>query len=692
MLRLLPILLLLIPSAFVQAQKRGQALVDSELSVLPRAPSDTVRARVYNNVSTFYMDVNTDSAIKYADLGMQLVCSMNWTRGIAVFNTCYANIFSTKGELDSCMNRHRAALALFETIHDSVNIAITNNGLGTVAKAKSDFVAATRYFMHTLQMGKYLRNNYLIGLGSENLALVYEYQEDYSKGLEYARQAVAAYTLDDDQDALPAPIGLIGDIFSRLKKYDSAFIYYTRSLYLTRKTGNKTKEGTILNYMAEYYSSQGDYPRAIQYALEGQKLWDSTGESSEDAINNKGILGFYYLQLAKQEPVGQGGRVGQAGQVGHRDKWLRLAIGYLSEAVRKSGTRSIKTSQSEFQASLAEAYALAGNYKDAFLNYKSYQEIKDSIFSQENKNKIAAAMSKLELDKKNAEINLNQLTIVNQHRQELYMTIGLILLLIIGGLLYRQSLVRKRSNTTLLVLNNELDEANKVKAKFFGILSHDLRSPISNLVNFLALQRRRPGSMSEEQINDREKKIADSANSLLETMEAMLLWSKGQMEHFKPSMVRVRVDGLFAYLRKNFADTDQLALHFAPAGDLEVLADEQYLRTIMYNLTANAVKALRQETDGQIQWKALRRGNDLLLSISDNGPGASNEQLRALYDESAPSGARTGLGLHIIRDLAKAIGCVVTYHAGRSEGDAGSGKEDAGSARGAEFTLCLPVG
>jgi len=46
--------------------------------------------------------------------------------------------------------------------------------------------------------------------------------------------------------------------------------------------------------------------------------------------------------------------------------------------------------------------------------------------------------------------------------------------------------------------------------------------------------------------------------------------------------------------------------------------------------------------------------------LVDNGAGASNEQLKALYDETASSSALHGLGLHIIRDLAKAIGCTVT--------------------------------
>lgn len=663
-MRLLLVVVALAICSRAQAQKEGQALVDSEVSVLSKVANDSMRTRICNNVAIYYQDVNTDSALKYANMGMGLATRLNWTRAIAVFNTCYANIFTTQGQLDSAWNRHRRALDLYISIKDSFNIAAGNNNLGTIAKARSDFAAAARYFLNTLEIGSARKENFLIGLGSENLALVYEYQEDYPKALDYARQSVAAYSLEDTKEHLPAPLGLIGDIFLRLNKGDSAINYLRRALSIAREIGNKVQEASMLTSIAEYYSGLKDYSGAIQYGLEAKKIWDSTGPRSENAINNTGILGYYYLQLAKLDPAG-------------RDKLLRLASGYLEDAVEKSRARSIRTSQSEFQVTLAEADALAGNYKGAYLNYKSYQEIKDSVYSQESKNKIAAAMSKLELDKKNAEIALNQATIVNQHRQQLFLTIGLVLLFAIGGLLYRQSLMRKRTNTTLLVLNNELDEANKVKAKFFGILSHDLRSPIANLINFLQLQKKRPGLLSEEQIADREKKITDSAQSLLETMEALLLWSKGQMEQFKPMISVVPVDQLFTYLRKNFPDTDHVAISFSAAGSLDLRTDEHYLQTILYNLTANAIKALRQKTDGHIAWKAWRDGEQLFLSISDNGPGASNEQLRALYDESAPSGARTGLGLHIIRDLAKAIGCRVTYNAGNSAG--------------AEFILCIPA-
>lgn len=149
------------------------------------------------------------------------------------------------------------------------------------------------------------------------------------------------------------------------------------------------------------------------------------------------------------------------------------------------------------------------------------------------------------------------------------------------------------------------------------------------------------------------------------------------MEQFKPSITEVQVQQLFTSLRKNFPDTEHVAISFSAAEDLSLQTDLNYLQTILYNLTANALKALRQKTDGHIAWKAWREGTQLFFSITDNGPGAGDQQLRALYDESAPSGARTGLGLHIIRDLAKAIGCKVTYNSRNSTG--------------AEFILCIPA-
>ena len=79
----------------------------------------------------------------------------------------------------------------------------------------------------------------------------------------------------------------------------------------------------------------------------------------------------------------------------------------------------------------------------------------------------------------------------------------------------------------------------------------------------------------------------------------------------------------------------------------------------MHNLTNNAIKALGSQPGGNIEWHAWQEGASKYLSIKDNGPGATDEQLRPLYDETATMGIKNGLGLHIVRDMGKAIGCKV---------------------------------
>ena len=70
-------------------------------------------------------------------------------------------------------------------------------------------------------------------------------------------------------------------------------------------------------------------------------------------------------------------------------------------------------------------------------------------------------------------------------------------------------------------------------------------------------------------------------------------------------------------------------------------------------------KIFTNTTNPKIIWKAWQENGTSYLSITDNGPGASEAQFRALYDDKEVVGIKSGLGLHLIRDLAKAIDCQV---------------------------------
>jgi len=269
--------------------------------------------------------------------------------------------------------------------------------------------------------------------------------------------------------------------------------------------------------------------------------------------------------------------------------------------------------------------------------------------------------SRNEMEKKNLEIEKQKLQVREQKKNAFIYLAALLLMAVLGLLFFRLSAVRKEKNRELTQLNKELDESNKLKARFFGILSHDLRSPVANLISFLNLRRIKPGALSSKETEERENKISLSAQTLLETMESMLLWSKSQMQQFRPEKKPVMITSLLTCIQKNFASTDKVPFSYYCEENIQVVTDENYLKTIMYNLPANSVNALKNTPDAGIEWKAWQKDEKTYLSITDNGPGTENEKVKALYDGSLISSGKNGLGLQIIRDLSKAIECHITH-------------------------------
>jgi signal transduction histidine kinase len=285
--------------------------------------------------------------------------------------------------------------------------------------------------------------------------------------------------------------------------------------------------------------------------------------------------------------------------------------------------------------------------------------IYDSLNSIDSKNKILNVEASFNISQKDKEIQFSQKLIQQEKKQKWFYILGIGLLAIIGGLLFHQSSNRKKTNQKLQLLNAELDQANKTKTRFFSILNHDLRSPVSNLIHFLHLQKDSPELLDEETKSRMESKTISGAEDLLSSMEDILLWSKGQMENFKPQPKSIFVNQLFDDTKKVFSGYQKISFEYQNPENMELFTDENYLKTIIRNLTSNAINIFTNTTNPKIIWKAWQENGTSYLSITDNGPGASEAQFKALYDDKEVVGIKSGLGLHLIRDLAKAIDCQV---------------------------------
>ena len=529
---------------------------------------------------------------------------------------------------------------------------------------QSDYVNASNCIQNSLAIAESINNDTLIAQCYRYFGVVQMNQHNFSKALEYNTRALEIYKEKHDKANEALSIKNLGDDY--LQHHDSitAEKYYQEALALFSQL--KDKRGEAYVYLNQASIASSNYSKRIALTLAAKKIFDEYPVDNFLPTVNTGNLGIIYTELVSKKiykTIHNDPNI----SANENDNLIKAEF-YLKLAIKMANQKNDFDNSSFYAGALAQLQEYKGDFKNAYYNIRKYYDVQDSIYSQENKNKIADLESKSEIDLKNKEIINKELQLSTQRKQKIYFIGGIFLLAVIGGLLYRQNITRKKTNTTLLQLNSELDEANKVKTKFFGILSHDLRSPIANLINFLRLQKREPGLLSEQKVIEGEQKIVSSAETLLETMEATLLWSKSQMEYFKPINTEVTVNSLFSYLQKLFVNSNGIFFSFKSDDNIIINTDENYLKTIIYNLTANAVKALANIPHAKIHWSAWTENHKCFLSIADNGPGIDNEKLKALYDETVTSGSQHGLGLHIIRDLAKAINCSITVKPDEARG------------------------
>ena len=624
------------------AQLQGQPRLDSMLVALRSQKDDSNKVKTLGSISRhLYYNVSPLKAFPYANQALDLAEKIKWKKGIADHHNNLGLYTGDTGNNVLARQHYQTSYQMNKELGDKDQQAHILNNIARSYQIEANYTNATDYLFKALTLAEDIKNNELIGLISTNLTGFYITQKNFPKALEYGQKAEQYTMLTKNTPHLIQAQIQIALVKAAMKDTVAAKLYLEKGLTTAEETHDRVDQANVLvNLSALYYP---DYEKQAEIMERAKKVTDEINPSSVLALINNANLGDTYINLAIQ------------GSSAEKEAYLTKA-GLALLAAKKVAEQ---TGSTEYLAAIYQMLVhleeVKGNYKTALEHYKKYSGMNDSLFSQEKKNEIAGIEGKHNIALKDNEIAINKLKLVSQRITQWGLIAGLALLVIIGGSLFWQSRSRKKTNTTLMVLNNQLDEANKVKARFFSILSHDLRSPIVNLVHFLQLQKDSPDLLSGEQQAVHQQNISESAEDLLNNMEAMLLWSKEQMENFRPNIKSIAVNDLFEYIRKFFGQTEKVNIVFNAASGLMVSTDENYLRTIMQNLTSNAIRALKNTSNASIEWKAVKEGETTLLSITDNGPGIAADQANALFDDSVVNNAKTGLGLHLIRDLAKAI-------------------------------------
>ncbi len=329
-----------------------------------------------------------------------------------------------------------------------------------------------------------------------------------------------------------------------------------------------------------------------------------------------------------------------------------------------------KEQYADLLKSLAAVQILAGSKNEAASTFTKYVLVSDSLTHRKIELNLAEMEAVFQNKNKEQQIATKNIQLSAARKQRLWLIAGLSLLFLVAVLLiviYRNKKktadILDDKNKTLAKLNTDLEEANQTKAKLFSIISHDLRSPISQVYQFLKLQQLNPQLLNEQQKNELSFKIQTATGSLLETMEDLLLWSKTQMNEFKTNMQHIAllpiVDACTKLLQLN-TEAKNISYNIAIAENVMVQTDPYYLQTIIRNLLQNAVKASPENSEIQIGTQEKAEG--LICYIQNQGGVFSQEQYKHIISSEEHAKSLNGLGLRLADDLSQKIGATIFFN------------------------------
>jgi CheY-like chemotaxis protein/two-component sensor histidine kinase len=227
--------------------------------------------------------------------------------------------------------------------------------------------------------------------------------------------------------------------------------------------------------------------------------------------------------------------------------------------------------------------------------------------------------------------------------------------------------------------------ANRGKEEFMALLSHELRNPLSPILNALGILKRvrtddpviqQAGGIIERQVRQMVRLVDDLLDISRITKGKLQLTTERVELRAVMNRAADSTRPLLAARRHEFS----LLL---PTEPLWVDGDPGRLEQVAVNLLNNAAKYT--DTGGLVRMSVAREGDDAVVRVTDNGVGIPPEMLPKIFDlftqvdgSLSRSHGGLGIGLALVRTL-------VEMHGGRVTATSG------GLGRGCEFAVKLPI-
>lgn len=674
--------LLILPLTTIPAQ--SDAAMDSLQRVLAqkRAARDRMgEAEALNAIAAIYYNQQQDSlALAYTTEALQrLPEGRSVLKGRLLYRQAMLFYF-TRQDLVRALPLLDSAYALLKASNDPALFGPFLQSYGPILsqnlqcqKALNILTEAEQVYLSNKAVGTTDR---LLNVYSNLLSAAYMLG-DYQRALAFARKGIEVGKVSDNYE-------LVADLYYNNALTLSALGYeqdaeqnYLKSLELNRKGKVAAGIVTVTTALGDYYCRHNQAKRGFQYLDQAKAAAAQAKDFYAVAVAQKIAAAGYasqkdyaralaeidscirYFETTKDSRMIQGMYLEKASTLkdNHQpEEAIMWANKELDLARQTSGYAYIYSS---YQL-LSDIEKERGHFEQALRYHEQYAAYKDSVYSNDLKSKLAEERTRQNVEAvQDARQKAEREAALLNTQNRLFLALGaaLLTLLAAGAYFFRKL---RRAKNLLDAQNLQLAQLNQAKDKFFGIIAHDLRNPLSAFQGVgeqLRFYLEKGDTAKLHKITGLIAKSAASLSALLDNLLSWALLNRGMIPYSpEPLTLSSEIAANFD-IHENAAAAKGIQLESSIPPDLLVQADRNALQAILRNLVGNAVKFT--PPGGRVTLGCAARGDKVCIVINDTGTGIAAEKLDKLFtlDKRATHGTAgekgAGLGLLLCKELVE---------------------------------------
>lgn len=226
-------------------------------------------------------------------------------------------------------------------------------------------------------------------------------------------------------------------------------------------------------------------------------------------------------------------------------------------------------------------------------------------------------------------------------------------------------------NAKLVAITSDLKRKNDQLEEFTQIVSHNLRSPVGNILTLLSFFENSTSDTEKNEYLNLLKESGLTAQKTLHELHEVLKIKQNKtvarqklefekVFHHVESMLSAKIAAASARIESNF--TLAPSIHYPNI----------YLESIFLNLLSNSLKYSRPGEKPIIRFKTSYSASNIILEVSDNGLGINLEryghQVFKLHKTFHHHPESRGIGLFMIKNQIEAMGGEITINSQVNKG------------------------